>query len=387
MQLYEYQAKAILQSRGIPVPAHAVAETAARARELAYSLGAPVVLKAQVPVGGRGKAGGVKFLADLEAVGPEAQSLLAMNLRGFPVRRVLVEQRLDIAKEYYLGFAIDPTRRRAICMISAAGGVEVEGATETIHRVELDPYLGLMPYQVVALATAAGIMPAALPQVVQIAMAAHGLFRDYHALLLEINPLVLTAAGSVVAADARMNLDDNALDRHPEIKALVESHPEEFPAQYRKLTQSFDYVALDPQGSIGLISSGAGLTMATIDQIQAEGGRVYNFSDVRTGQLKGKTSRLLQVFAEFRNARQLKAVMVHVFAGTTDLAEFADTLIRAVEEFDGTLPPVVVRCLGTNEQEGIRRLRAAGFFVTRDLNEAVAEVVRIGGEARGDSAP
>jgi len=387
VQLYEHQAKTILERYGIDLPRRRWAASLEAVARAAHELGPEVVLKAQVPAGGRGKAGGIRFAAGAAEAARVAAELLGSQVRGFPVRSLLIEERLDIAAEYYLGFTVDARSRRAVCLVNESGGIDVEaGAGASMQRAEIDPYLGLQSYQALDLATLAQVDRPLLPEFVNISRNLYRAFTDYGALLLEVNPLVVTRDRRLVAADARMNLDNNALDRREDVRQLIERNPEDFPNEHRKMTDAFDHIILDPEGEVGLVSSGAGLTMATIDQIHAAGLKVFNFCDVRTGQLKGNPHKLIVVLEQLATARRLKVIMVPIFAGSTDLSEFADTLLKALREFGRPLPPVVVRCVGTNEAEGIRKLREAGFFVTRDLDEAVSEVVRIGGDSHVYSA-
>jgi len=367
MNLLEWQAKRLLSQEGLPSPRGSVARTAAEAAQAATELGRAVMVKAQIPRGGRGKAGGVLLAADPQQAASSAEQLLDRELLGCRVHSVLVEEVIEPARELYLSVAIDYEAKRPVLMAGGEGGVDVESASK-LGRVELNPLLGLRDYQVWQAMTAGGIPSEARQAVLRASRALHGAFRRHQATLVEVNPLMLLTDGSVLAADARIvldeavNLPDDVLESGEDVTDRI------------KRACGFDYVELDPNGNIGLISTGAGGTMLVLDMIVRAGGRPINFADVRTGMIGRDPARLVAVLEELSGKPNLKAILVSVFGAITDLEVLAGTLLEALR----LSPPqaaVHVRFQGRNEEPARRVLRSAGIRCHERLDEAIAAVV------------
>ena len=299
MKLHEFQAKQVLSGAGISIPEGRVATTPAEAESAATALGFPVVVKAQVHVGGRGKAGGVKLAKTAAEAKAAAQAILGMDIKGFTVRRVYVERAAQIAKELYLGITLDRDRRRAVVMLSTVGGMDIEEVAasqpEKIARGWPDPLLGLQGYAARGLCFAAGVPDAQRDAVAAIARTLYDVFRATDAMTLEINPLFIQQDGSVVAGDAKLEVDDNALYRQPELAKLKEIQPNE-EQEERAKALGFSYVQLD--GEVGIIGNGAGLVMSTLDAVKNAGGHAANFLDVGGGAKESVVKAALEIVTE-----------------------------------------------------------------------------------------
>jgi succinyl-CoA synthetase beta subunit len=349
LDLYEYQGKQLLARQGIPVPSGEVADTPEEARAAVERIGGRVVVKAQVQIGGRGKAGGIK-LADAPAEAEaRAREILGLDIRGHVVRRLWIEAASDIAKEYYASVTFDRGEKAPLVMLSAVGGMDIEEVARTqpeaLARLHVDPLTGFMAHHGRWLAYHAGIDPEAVRGTVDVLERLYRGFVDLDAMLMEINPLILTADGRVVALDAKVTLDNNALYRHPDLAEFRESvteDPQERMAQERGVT----YVKLD--GDIGILGNGAGLVMSTLDVVALAGGRPANFLDAGGGSRAEEVVTALEVLL---SDPKVKVLLINIFGGITRGDEVAEGLITALEEL-GTTLPVVVRLDGTNEQEG-----------------------------------
>ncbi len=370
MKLYEFMAKEILERHGIRIPPGQVVDTPEEAASVASRLG-PVVLKAQVLAGGRGKAGGVVFATSPAEARRRAERMLGSRIQGYPVERILVEKRLDIEQELYVGIVVDGSARRPVLLASARGGVDVEEVPDAeLIRRKIDVRWGLMPYRAREVALRLGLPRQLVPAFADIACRMYGAFRQYDAELVECNPLAVTPDG-LVAADARLNVDDEALFRQKQLPRVHDDTPLE-----RKVKElGLSYVQLD--GDIAVMANGAGITMATIDVLQKFGGRPANFLDVGGGAAAEPMAKAMAVLLEARP----RALLINIFGGITR----CDDVARAVLEVRGSRPfdlPVVVRLVGTNEDEGMRLLREAGIEAYRSMEEAAAAVVRL---ARGEA--
>ncbi|WP_456482930.1 ADP-forming succinate--CoA ligase subunit beta [Methanopyrus kandleri] len=357
IRLLEYQAKRLLKEAGVPIPEGDVARTSADAARIAAELGRPVAVKAQVPVGARGKAGGILFADDPEGARKAARKLLGSRIRGETVRKVLVEEKLDIAEEWYVSITLDRAERRPVLLVSREGGVDIEEVPDKkIARRYLDPILGLRPFEAREAILEAGIPKEHLRDVEEVITSMYEVFDSYDAHLVEINPLVLTEDGGVVAADAVVNLDEDAANiRHPE---------------FAEETRDFPFVELD--GDIGIIANGAGLTMATIDLVKDLGGEPANFLDVGGGAYPTLIRRAILTVAEL----DVKVILLNIFGGITRCDEVAEGIVQALDDVD---VPLVVRLVGTNEEEGHRILREHGVDVYTELKEAVERAVELAG--------
>jgi len=382
MNIHEYQAKRLFGRFGIPVPVGEVAATPAEARAIAERLGGRVVVKAQVLTGGRGKAGGVKLAADPGEAEARARDILGMDIKSHVVRQVLVDPAVAIASEIYLGIVLDRGRRLSTVMASREGGVDIEevAATkpEAIHRVAVDPLVGLQPFQTRQLAFGLGLTGAQARQLEDIVTRLYGAYQALDATLAEVNPLVVLADGSLLALDGKVNLDDNALFRQPELEAMRDPG-EETEAEALARAAGLSYVDLD--GSIGCMVNGAGLAMATMDVIQLCGGSPANFLDIGGGAQADKVEAAMRII--LRDPR-VKSVLVNIFGGITRGDEVARGILAALGNI-ATDVPFVVRIVGTNAAEARGILAGARLPTAPTLFEAAQMAVAAAGSQGGGS--
>ncbi|MCX7732054.1 MAG: ADP-forming succinate--CoA ligase subunit beta [candidate division WOR-3 bacterium] len=379
MKIHEYQAKEIFAAYGIPVPRERVAATPAEARSAAEELGLPVVLKAQVLVGGRGKAGGVKKAGTLAEVETVTTGILNMTIKGLKVQKVLVSEAVAVSAEYYLGITIDRAARAPVLLASAAGGVEIEevakNTPEKIIRTPIDPLLGLLSFQ----ARNAGITMLKDTKLAQqfttIAQKLYRLFIDRDCSLVEINPLVLTGNGSLLALDAKINFDDNALFRHPENESLRDLTSEE-PAEMEAKQAGLSYIKLS--GNVGCVVNGAGLAMATMDLIKRYGGEPANFLDVGGSSSPDKMALAMRIILSDPN---VKAILVNIFGGITRCDDIAQGLLLARQQADIRVP-VIARLVGTNADKACALLENSPILFANTMAEAVRLAVTKAKEAR-----
>lgn len=374
MKLHEYQSKRIFAKYGVPIPSGDVATTPTEVQEIAKRLGGPVVIKSQVLVGGRGKAGGIKVAKDANQAEKLAEQILGMSIKGITVDKVLVDQAADIKEEIYLGIVIDRAQRKPVIIASASGGVEIEEIAKTnpeaIIRLPIDPQMGLLDYQARDLAFDLGLRRDFINQFVQIVKGLYQVFIDTDASLAEINPLVVTGQGRLLAVDGKIVLDDNALFRHPELGELRDVQ-EEAPAEREARRAGLSYVKLD--GEIGCMVNGAGLAMATMDIIKHYGGEPANFLDVGGGAKAEKVAAALRIIL---SDPKVKAVLFNIFGGITRCDEVARGILEALQEVK-TNVPMVARLVGTNEEEGRRILAEANFPSASSLGEAAQKAVAL----------
>jgi succinyl-CoA synthetase beta subunit len=374
LNIHEYQAKEIFRSHGIPVPWGEVAETPEEAERLAADFGKPVVVKAQVHAGGRGKAGGVKLAPNPEEAKAAAQKILGMSIKGLTVRKVLVTEAMDIADEIYMGVLMDRKSGGPLIMVSAAGGIDIEQVAretpEKIHKFAVDPRHGVRAFEARNLAfkvmpDASTARPAA-----GILMGLYNSFVDSDASLAEINPLVATKDGEVWAIDAKINIDDNGLDRTPEIAALRDLDSEA-PEEEEARSGGLSYVKLD--GNVGCVVNGAGLAMATMDLIKHYGGEPANFLDIGGSSSPDKVTTAMRIIYSDEN---VKAILFNIFGGITRCDDVARGIVQAVK---GSKPPIpiVVRLTGTNEKEAREILRETDLIAAQTMDEAVEKAVQL----------
>lgn len=365
MDIHEHQAKDILKSFGVPVPGGGIAFAPEQAMHEARKLGLPVVVKAQVHAGGRGAAGGVKLCRSEGEVNAFALSLLGRNLvtkqtdaTGKPVHRLLVEQATDIGKELYLGLVLDRKSERIMIVASREGGMEIEDLAEeqpdALVRMVIDPATGLMPFQSRELAFKLGMTGSQVAQFGTVMRGCYRAFRDLDATMVEINPLVITGAGDLIALDAKMSFDTNALFRRPEVAALRDPGQED-PREDAAAEHGLSYVGLD--GDIGCIINGAGLAMATMDMIQLAGGQPANFLDIGGG---ASPERVVAAFRTVLTDPNVAVILVNIFAGINRCDWVAAGVVQAYRELNLSLP-VVVRLAGTNVEEGRRIIDESGL--------------------------
>jgi succinyl-CoA synthetase beta subunit len=385
MKIHEYQAKAILAKHGVPVPVGEVVLDAEAVRGTAERLGGgTVVVKAQIHAGGRGKGGGVKVVKGPQAAADAAARMHGMTLvthqtgpAGQKVRRLLVEQGLQIKRELYLGLVVDRASERPVIMVSPDGGVEIEKVAEEtpdrIFKEFIHPGVGLAAFQARKLAFALGLEGKQVNQAVTFMTAVWETFKATDASLIEINPLIVTEDGSLLALDAKMNFDDNALYRHADIKALRDVD-EEDPLEVEASKFSLNYIKLD--GTVGCMVNGAGLAMATMDIIKLAGGSPANFLDVGGG---ANAEQIRNAFKILMSDRSVKAVLINIFGGILRCDVLASGVIAAVREL-GVPVPIVIRMEGTNVEMGKQMLADSGLnFTTADtMSEAAERVVALG---------
>lgn len=374
MKLHEYQARDILARYGIPVTGGGVATTPQEARHIAEQIGAKVVVKAQVFVGGRGKAGGVQLADTPDQAEQVAGRILGMSIKGLTVEKVLVAEAIRYEREIYLGIVMDRATKRIIVMASAEGGVEIEEVARTnpeaIVKIPAHPTLGLLPYQARDLAFGIGITDG--KQARQFAQIATTLYRTYmetDASLVEINPLVVLPNGALQALDSKIVLDDSALFRHPDLEALRDSSDEPEAEQIAR-EAGITFIKLD--GDIGCMVNGAGLAMATMDVVKLYGGEPANFLDIGGGAGKEKVQAALQIILADPN---VKAILFNIFGGITRVDEVARGIIAALDEVK-TNVPMVARLVGTNEEEGRRILAESVLIPAETLADGAQKAVK-----------
>jgi succinyl-CoA synthetase beta subunit len=373
MKLHEYISKQIFAEYGVPVPQGNVAATPKEAGKIAKKLGGRVVIKAQVLVGGRGKAGGVKLADGPKEAEAAAKAILGMDIKGLPVKKVLVDQGIDIATEIYLGITNDRAARQPVIIASAAGGVDIEEvartAPEKIIRVHINPLLGAQDYNIRDLSIGIELDRkhwAAFHKITK------GLWEAYHAndaTLAEINPLVITGDGQLLALDGKMLIDDNAMYRHPDLAELRDLSAEE-PAELEARKFGLTYIKLD--GEIGCMVNGAGLAMATMDIIKLFGGEPANFLDIGGGADAAKVAAALRIIL---SDRRVKAVLFNIFGGITRGDEVARGILEALKEVKPKVP-MVIRLVGTNAEEGRALLAQANMITADTLAQAAQKAVQ-----------
>ncbi len=372
MKIHEYQAKEVLARYGIPVQPGRVAYTPDEAEAIARELGGPVVIKAQVYVGGRGKAGGIQFGNTPEEARAAAARVLGMNIKGLTVEKVLVVSKIDIKEEYYLGIILDRKTQAPVVMVSKEGGIDIEEVAATtpekIIQYPIDMHWGLRPFEAIDIVARAGFPSAILRQSGAILTTLAKAFIESDANLAEINPLALTADGKVQAADAKILIDDNALYRHKEIASWAE--PEESnPIEYQAKEEGLTYVKLD--GDVGIIGNGAGLVMTTLDMVARVGGKPANFLDIGGGA-KAEVMRKALTFVA--RDPQVKGILVNIFGGITRGEEVAQGVILAQAELPKGMP-IVVRLSGTGAEKGREMLKDAGLDWGKDMRDAAQKIV------------
>jgi succinyl-CoA synthetase beta subunit len=356
LDLFEYQGKELLRRFEVPVPEGRVATTPDEAAEAAERLGGRVVVKAQVQVGGRGKAGGIKLAESPDEARSVAEQILGMDIKGHVVKRVLVERAGDIKSEYYCSFLLDRSERKFLGMMSAKGGVDIEEVAETdpdaIARVHIDPLLGISDFHARELVFGAGIDEAARKEAIAMLPKLYRAFVELDASLVEVNPLILTGEGRVVALDAKVSIDDSASYRHPNFDELKSAH--EVPEQERIAKEKgLNFIKLE--GDVGIIGNGAGLVMSTLDVVKAAGGDAANFLDVGGGAGAELLSSALEVIT---SNPEVKSVLINIFGGITRCDLVAEGIIDALGRLDVKVP-IVVRLDGTNAEQGRKMLADA----------------------------
>ncbi len=381
MKIHEYQAKAILKNFGVEVPRGHLAETAADAKKFAAELGGTVVVKAQIHAGGRGKGGGIKIAKNVDEAEAFAREMIGMNLvthqtgpEGKEVRKVLIEEGLDIEREFYLGIVLDRAQSQLVFMASTEGGVEIEKvASETPEKIikeHIDLAAGLQPFQARKLAFGLGLKGEQVKNALKFFSALYKAFMESDCSMAEINPLVVTKDGNVLALDAKINFDDNALYRHKDFSELRDLHEEE-PLEVEASKYGLNYIKLD--GVVGCMVNGAGLAMATMDMIKIAGSEPANFLDVGGGASAETVENGFKILLSDKN---VKAVLINIFGGIVRCDRVAKGVIEAASKIDIKVP-VVVRLEGTNAEEAAKLLEESdlSFEVGRSFQEAAEKIV------------
>ncbi len=381
MDLYEYQGKQLFARFGIPVPDGLACDTPAEARQAADKLGGRVAVKAQVLVGGRGKAGGIKVAATAEEAEQHARAILGMDIRGHVVRKLWIERASEIADEYYFSITFDRGAKRPLAMLTTQGGMDIEQVAEespeSLARVHIDPLIGFQPHHARALLFGAKVPASQHAEATALMARAYRAFRETDAMLVEINPLAVTGDGALTALDAKYTIDDNALFRHPDLAAMRDLEaldPQERLAREKGVT----YVKLD--GTIGILGNGAGLVMSTLDVVAQAGGTPANFLDVGGGAQADEIVTALEVLL---SDEMVRAVLFNVFGGITRCDEVARGVLTALERLDVSVP-MVVRLDGTNDVEGRALLAEAAppnVVVEETMLGAARRVVELAGGA------
>ncbi len=377
MKIQEYQAKQIFQKYEIPIPRGQVALNASFVRQIAEDLGDKVVVKAQILVGGRGKAGGIRLANDPDEAEDIATEMMGMEINGFPIHKVLVEEAVDIKKELYLSIGTDRVNASPVIIASDYGGIDIEDAAEEapekIARILIDPMVGLCDFQIRGLAVSIDLPRKHWKKFAQIANALWQIYQNDDASLVEINPLVISEQNGLVALDGKMTIDDNALFRHPELADLRDLDMEnssEIEAQKYGIT----YVHMT--GNIGCLVNGAGLAMATMDILKLKGGEPANFLDIGGGAGAEKVSSALRILF---SDPQVKAVLINIFGGITRCDEIARGITAALTEQKKMKVPLVIRLAGTNAEKGYKILEKQKLPIAHSLIEAAEKAISLSG--------
>jgi len=376
MKLFEYEAKKILSTYGVQVPRGELAKSPEEALKAAMKISSPYVIKAQVLVAGRGKAGGILFAESPSEVKEKTAKLLGSEIKGIKVKSVWIEEKIPIKRELYFGVTVDRAQRTYVAIASSAGGMEIEEVAATtperVTRFPIDPLRGFRPYHARQIAKELGYKGS---QMLKLAAIFHRLYRasmDYDAELMEMNPLVETTEGTFVAADARLIIDDNALHRHPKYQGkLMEGESEFTPEEIEARKSDLAYVKMD--GNIGIIGNGAGLVMATLDAIQLYGGKPANFLDVGGGASSDRVAKALDIVLSNPN---VDVVFINILGGITRCDQVARGILEARQRLKFERP-MVIRLVGTNEEEGKRILTESGIHVLESMEEAAKKAVEI----------
>jgi succinyl-CoA synthetase beta subunit len=368
MKIHEYQAKEIFAAAGIPVPAGKMATSVPEASAIAEELARPVMVKAQVHVGGRGKAGGVKYAENAEAARVWAQRILGMNIKGLPVTKVLVTEAVEITSETYVGIILDRATKMPTIMVSAAGGIDIEEVAaktpEKIHKLAVHPRIGLRGFEARTLAYKIFRDIKLVRQLSDIILKLYGIFWKYDASLVEINPLITTPINQVIAIDAKINIDDNGLFRQKEVAGMRDADAENA-SEVEARQAGLSYIKLD--GNIGCVVNGAGLAMATMDLVKHYGGEPANFLDIGGSSSPDKVLTALRIILRDPNVR---AILINIFGGITRCDDVATGIVSAFKELNPEIP-VVTRLTGTNEAEARKILKEVKLESAPTLDQVV----------------
>jgi len=383
VNIHEYQAKEILRKEGVPIPPGEVASTPDQVEAIAKQYGGTVVVKAQVHAGGRGKAGGVKLAKSPAEAKEIAGKILALHIKGLPVQKVLVTPAADIASEAYVGIILDRASKKPVFMVSPAGGIDIEEVAaktpEKILKLPIDTRYGLQPYQASRLGFFLFDDLKKVRAAAKIMQQLYSAFMKSGCSLAEINPLVTTPAGEVVALDAKMVIDDNELDRLPAIAAMRDESAEA-PSEVMARNASLTFIKLD--GNVGCVVNGAGLAMATMDLVKYYGGDPANFLDIGGSSNPEKVVNALKIITADPN---VKAILFNIFGGITRTDDVANGIVTATKQ-NPLKVPIVIRLTGTNEEIAMKILQENGFSASSDMDEAVQKAVQLASPATPSAA-
>jgi succinyl-CoA synthetase beta subunit len=378
MNIHEYQAKELLRASGIPVPPGEVATSPQQAEVIAKQFGSTVVVKAQVHAGGRGKAGGVKLAKTPQEARDVAAKILALTIKGLPVHKVLVTPAADIVSEAYVGIILDRVCKRALFMVSPAGGIDIEEVAATtpdkIRKLPVDPRYGLLPFEALGLGYFLYNDASKARAAARIMAQLYNAFQASGASLAEINPLVTQPDGSLIAVDAKMVIDDNGLERSPSIAALRDESSED-PSEIAARKANLTFIKLD--GNVGCVVNGAGLAMATMDLVQYYGGQPANFLDIGGSSNPEKVVNALKIITADPKVR---VILFNIFGGITRTDDVANGIVQALDQSPPTVP-LVIRLTGTNEEQAVKILAARGLSAMTDMDAAVQQAVKLGAAA------
>ena len=380
MKIFEYQGKELFKKHGIPVPEGLIIEEKRDIRNILSRIdrGNGVVLKAQVLTGGRGKARGIRFAGSVAECENQYDELINMSISAHPVRKILLEEKLRIQQEFYLGVAVDTETGQPVVIVCSQGGIDVEELSKThpesLEKIAVDVAYGLLDYQVRAVLLRLGVAKELLAPFIDIAKKLYRFFMEYDSVFAEINPLVLDAGGSLIAADARIDIDGAALYRHPDIQEMKSSHDPSIEETLRDEYQ-LEYVELD--GNIGLISGGAGLTMTAMDCITIAGGRPACFMDCSANVSPTGYEMALRTL----NSRtDVDCILINIFGGITRMDRVGEYILEALKRIGGMNKPLVIRLEGTDAEKGREFIRKAGLSLCETFEEAVQKAVELGGK-------
>lgn len=375
MKIQEYQAKQIFKNHNIPIPRGQVALNSSFVQQIAEDLGGKVVVKAQVLVGGRGKAGGIRLASNPDEAEEFATEMMGMDIKGYSIHKVLVEEAIDIKKELYLGIATDRVLASPVIIASSYGGVDIEEAAEEapdkISRITIDPLVGLCDFQIRCLAVSIDLPRKHWRIFRQIALAMWKIYQSHDASLVEINPLVISEENGLVALDGKMTIDDNALFRHPELADLRDLDMEN-PCEIEAQKYGIAYIHMS--GNIGCLVNGAGLAMATMDILKLKGGDPANFLDIGGGAGSEKVSSAFRILL---SDKKVKAVLVNIFGGITRCDEIARGIMDALDEQKGKTVPIMIRLVGTNSEKGYEILKSRNLKTATSLVEAAEKTIAL----------
>ncbi len=374
MKVHEYQAKEIFKKYGILTPKERMCRTVEEAVAASKEIGIPCVIKAQVMVGGRGKAGGIKLAKSAEEVKQHAQAILSMEIKGIPVKKVLVSEAIDIGSEAYLGIIIDRTEKRTVVMACKEGGVEIEEIArqkpEAIHKVYADPLMGLLPHKGREVGLFLYDDPKIAFECAAVTAKLYKIFNDLDSSLVEINPLVVDRSGRLIALDAKLNFDDNGLYRHADVEAMRDRESEDENELLAK-EQDLSYVRLN--GNIGCVVNGAGLAMATMDLVKHFGGEPANFLDIGGSSSPEKVMNALRILLKDEN---VKVIFFNIFGGITRCDDVANGILQAKKTLN-IKHPIVARLTGTNEDKAMEILKEAGLIFAKTMDEGAQKAIAL----------